>query len=801
MAIHTSTLRLGFRGRIIALLVIAICLVQLLTLAVVQVVTERAARAQLGQQLEVAARVWQRSADNNTRQLLDSVAVLADDFGFKAAVASGDLETMQSALINQGSRLGVRFAALFDLDGKVTATLVPAPGAMLASALAPALAQAERAGQADTAILFDGVAYRVAVVPVLAPLPIGWLAMGTKLDSARVAEFQHLTGVDASVIGTVAPTLTIFASSLPSAKLETMKELPAALVSTQSVRNLELAGAMHFILARPLSTDTGQLAVLLQGSLAEAMAPYASMRNRILLLTALFTLVALLIAVRFGQSVTRPVATLADAANRVGEGDYEAEVRVTGHDELAALGRSFERMRKGIAEREATIRHQANHDSLTGLPNRRRAIALIDETIANHQMSDKAVHCAVLVIDINRFKQINDSLGHQFGDEVLVEIARRLCAATDPNGLAVRLGGDEFLVVLTRIDPAHIRSRAGAVLQALREPLRVRGVDVNLDASIGVATAPTDGDGAEALLRRADIAMYDAKDDNAGVASYRHGREQKYLRRLALMSDLRGALERDQFHLVYQPKIDLATQQVVHAEALLRWQHPELGAISPEEFIPLAEHSGSMHDLTHFVLSAALAENARWREQGLDLAIAVNVSALDLMDPGLVDCVEDDLAKYRVPATRLILEVTESALMRDIDLALRVLRRMNALGVQLAIDDYGTGYSSLAQLKRLPVSELKIDKSFVSGLEAGSDDQAIVRSTIDLGHNLGLRVVAEGVESATALAMLHELGCDMAQGYLLSRPLRGVDFIVWCSTVDRKQWSSDPTQQPGTSVA
>ena len=788
--------RLRFQGKVIAVLMAAVCLVQLATLAVVTVVTERSVRDQLGEQLQVGGRVWQHFHEGNDRQLLESVSVLADDFGFKAAVASNDVATMRSALANQGDRLGADFGVLLDGDGEVAATLVPGQPAAQAAALAPLFARARREGAAAGTVVLGGQSlpgaapgapgrlYRVALVPVLAPVPIAWVAMGIGVDAAYAERFHVMTGLDASLVGLDGEHMAVFASSLPPAAREALAEVPSSAVGMDQVQRVELGGEPYYAIAEPLrdaAGDTGRLAVLLQGSLSRALAPYAPIRQQILLLTGLVTLLALGAAIWLGRSVTRPLSRLASAAHRVGQGDYSTPLSVRGSDELAQLGDAFARMQDDIAEREAQILHQASHDPLTGLPNRSRAVPLIEAALARTR--DGEACCAVLLLDLSRFKEINDTLGHAFGDQVLVEVAKRLRATVRAHDAVLRLGADEFLVVLDNVERGHVRARALALLQALREPLDLPDTRIHLDAGVGLALYPAHGRDPGTLLRRADIALYDAKDERQGVAVYRSGREETHLRRLTLMSDLHKAEQRGELRVEYQPKVvlgaDAAADRVAHAEALLRWEHPRLGAVPPDEFVPLAEHAGSVQALTRFVLEAALGENARWRREGLDLGIAVNLSAMDLADPALVEWVDEALRRHRVPPARLILEVTESALMRDVDAAVRVLRRLHGVGAGLAIDDFGTGYSSLAQLKRLPVDELKIDKSFVVRLVPGSDDDVIVRSTIELGHNMGLRVVAEGVEDDAALALLRGHGCDMAQGYRFSRPLPGAALQAW----------------------
>ncbi|HET8818167.1 MAG TPA: diguanylate cyclase, partial [Xanthomonadaceae bacterium] len=641
----------------------SVVLVQLATMAVVQVVTERSVRDQLGEQLEVAGRVWQHFHDGRDAQLLESVSVLADDFGFKAAVASNDLATMRSALANQGSRLGADFGVLLDEDGEVSATLVPGQPAAQAAALGPLFEVARREGAATGTIVLggegiaaeaapagtQGTLYRVALVPVLAPVPIAWVAMGTEVDAAYANEFSALTGLEASFVGLDGGGMQVYASSLPPERRTALEAIAGSAVGINQVQRVDLGGEPYYAIAEPVSQfaapgqpgNPGRLAVLLQASLAQALEPYAPIRQRILMLTALVTLLALGAALWLARSVTRPLSTLAGAAHRVGQGDYSTPLAVRGNDELAQLGNAFARMQDGIAEREAQIVHQATHDPLTALPNRSMAVPAIESALARGQGSGTS--CAVLLVDLNRFKEINDTLGHAFGDQVLVEVAKRLRATVRAHDAVLRLGADEFLVVLDSVEQGHARARATALLHALREPLDLPDTRINLDACVGMALCPEHGDDPGTLLRRADIALYDAKDERQGVAVYRSGREETHLRRLTLMSDLHKAEARGELRVEYQPKVDLAGGRAAHAEALLRWDHPQLGAVPPDEFIPLAEHAGSVQALTRFVVERALAENARWRQGGLDLGIAVNLSAMDLADPSLVEAIEDAL--------------------------------------------------------------------------------------------------------------------------------------------------------------
>ena len=348
--------------------------------------------------------------------------------------------------------------------------------------------------------------------------------------------------------------------------------------------------------------------------------------------------------------------------------------------------------------------------------------------------------------------------------------------------LLARLGGDEFLVLVEGADTERALALARRVQLALDIPIEFEGMQLFLDASIGVASFPRDGDTAEGLLGRADIAMYDAKASADRCAAYRTGRDEGQKERLALVNALRLAIPRGELRLEFQPKWDLRRRQAAHAEALVRWQHPELGLLMPGRFITLAEHSGRIREITEWALDAALRDTAIWQAEGVRMGVAVNLSALDLLNPDLPEYVRQVLRKHKIAPTDLLLEITESMLMRDAISALAILHELRDLGVELAIDDFGTGYSSLSYLQKLPVSELKIDRGFVRNMVKGDEAEVIVRATIDLGHNLGLRVIAEGVEDASALALLHTMGCDQAQGYFIARPMPASAIARWHQT-------------------
>ncbi len=422
--------------------------------------------------------------------------------------------------------------------------------------------------------------------------------------------------------------------------------------------------------------------------------------------------------------------------------------------------------------------HQALHDALTDLPNRTLFHDRVGQAIASARREHLPV--AVMIMDLDRFKEVNDTLGHSSGDELLEQVGVRLRAALRESDTVARLGGDEFGVLLPRVvDSAAAVAVARKLRKALEEPFTIHGLALQIEASVGIALYPEHGDDVHSLLQRADVAMYVAKEHPGGCEVYAKERDDYSPDRLTLLTELRRAIDVGELVLHYQPKADLKTGHVTGVEALVRWNHPQRGLVRPDEFIPLAQKTGVIVPLTFFVLNDALRQCRTWLLEGLDLCVGVNLSARNLLDVHLPDTVGELLTKWEVPPSLLELEITESTILADPVRAMNILSRLSGMGIRLAIDDFGTGYSSLAYLKRLPVDELKIDKSFVQGMEEDENDAVIVRSTIDLGRNLGLRVVAEGVETAEAWRQLAALGCDVAQGYYLSRPVPANELAAW----------------------
>ena len=426
------------------------------------------------------------------------------------------------------------------------------------------------------------------------------------------------------------------------------------------------------------------------------------------------------------------------------------------------------------------LRHQAMHDALTGLPNRTMLFDRVDSSIA--AAKEKGMSLALLLMDLDRFKEVNDSFGHHFGDMLLRHVAFRIQNQLGGDEIVARLGGDEFAVLLPVVaDTNTVATVSRKILNTLEQPFIVEGQVLEVGASIGIAMFPAHGDDARTLMRRADGAMYAAKEAQSGYVFHKSGGEDvtSSADHLALVVEMRNALANDEFELYYQPKLHLRSGLVTRAEVLIRWNHPTRGLLPPSLFVPIAERTGIIRGITDWLLDKALEQCRTWQEAGVPLHLAVNISAKSLQEQTLPSKINALLDKWQVDPRFLKIEITESSIMADPAHALAIMSMLQSIGVRLSVDDFGTGYSSFTHLRLLPIDEIKIDKSFVAGMTTSDADVAIVRTVVDLAHHLGKQVCAEGVEDEATWKMLHEIGCDLAQGYFISHPLSSGELGDW----------------------
>jgi len=770
-----------FQSKLLILLIAVLLLLEAATLLSVHLAAKKAIGRSIGEELRVGGRVFDEMLENRAEHLRFYLRVVALDFPFRQAVAEADIPTIEDVLENHGERIDADVLVLIGLDGSIMADTLPVGSRDTDLPVGPLLAMVQQRGdEAFATMTLRGAPYQFVIVPVLAPRPIAWLCAGFRMDADLLAEISGLTSIELSLRTEAPGGAATLISTLERRELEDLEPHASSLSSgTGDPVVSELGGESYETLVHPLATGDGsQVTALLHRSLRAASQPFSELQLQIIIFTLFALAAAIAAAIVFSRTVSRPLRRLAQAAGRIEAGDYETEIRLDQQDEIGQLATAFNQMQSAIGARESQIRHQATHDVLTSLPNRTLFLERIARAIERARRDGSLV--AMMMMDVDRFKEINDTLGHQFGDQLIIEIGRRLERIVGANETVARLGGDEFAVRFTVPTVAEAEGVAQRICSAFDSPFVLGEVSVEVDASAGIALFPEHADDAEELMRRADVAMYDAKKSHARVALYEPGRDEHSLRRLSLMTELRQAIARDELTIHYQPNVDVATGQATRAEALVRWIHAKHGVMRPDEFIPLAEQSGNIGLITRWVLRHAIRQMADWRREGLEIAVSVNLSAADLFDAELPPYVRGLLTEASVSPRRLTLEITESAIMRDPAHALKILGDLKTGGVTLAIDDFGTGYSSLAHLKRLPVDELKIDKSFVLNLtDDASNDLVIVRSTIELAHNMGLKVVAEGVETREGFEILRRLGCDMAQGFWMGKPMPAGDVAAW----------------------
>jgi diguanylate cyclase (GGDEF)-like protein len=769
--------RRSFQTRLLFLMVLALLIFEAATLLAVHFAGQRNLRQTLTEELRVGARVLNRTLGARGHQLTDTARVLAADFAFREAIASADRPTITSALVNLGGRIDGHAVFLISLEGAVDADTL---GGQFVGRPFPVPSLIGRAGsptEASAVVTLNHRPFQFVVVPVLAPEPIAWIGIGFTIDEAVLEDVRRVNDIELSLWARNPEEPPLLVSTLSQGKqvglLERIRD------KTMATETMTLGSETYQTLLQPIETGDGSaIDVLLLRSLEEAQGPLRRLELQIFALSSAALLLAIVAAIFFARGVTSPLRRLAEAAQRIGSGDYSTPVEMPQDDEMAQLATAFNRMGTEISGREEQIRFQGSHDALTGLPNRTLFLDHLGFWIANAKRRSTLV--GMVMMDLDRFKEINDTLGHRLGDDLLVEIGRRLRQTIRESDTVARLGGDEFAVMFESTAAPTAVDVAQRIGRALETPFALGGVSIDVKAGMGIALYPLHAEDAGTLMTRAEVAMYQAKRSHDPYALYEPGRDEHSLRRLAILSELRQAVANNALELHFQPKIDMATERAIHAEALVRWRHPVHGMMHPDEFIQLAEQSGNIGIITKWVLRRAIDDCAEWNRAGFDLGVAVNLSALDLYDAGLPTFISGLLHDRELDPSKLVLEITESAVMKDAAYALKTLRDVKTRGITLAIDDFGTGYSSLAHLKRLPLDELKIDKSFVVNLsQEATDDGVIVRSTIDLGHNMGLKVVAEGVESAEGYAILKRFGCEMAQGYFISRPMPSRQFLDW----------------------
>jgi diguanylate cyclase (GGDEF)-like protein len=523
--------------------------------------------------------------------------------------------------------------------------------------------------------------------------------------------------------------------------------------------------------------NQNKILAVLQRSITAEISQFSALKYSLLILTILGLGILSVAIVYMSNYIAAPIAQLTQNAKQLEYGHYDVMIETDRIDEIGELSQSFNAMREAIASREARVKRLAFGDEITGLPNRAAFIQQLGDTIRLHHNRSQSL--AVLVLNLDRFKQVNKILGRDVGDVVLYEVAKKISNVVRGDDLVARLGADEYGVLLPTLSEEQALLVADKLKKAFELPLEVAQQKIDVSAGIGIAVFPQHGETDQALLHNAETALNVSKLRNSGIVMYHPNLDSGAQENLTMATDLKLAIKAHQLAFYLQPKINLQTKQGYAAEALVRWIHPEKGMIFPDQFIPFAEQTGLIQGITLWMIEEACRVHMALKQEGITLTIAVNISTRDLISADFPAQIEGFFKQYNVTHDAISLEITESSIMDDPVRAEATLQRLAQMGLNIAIDDFGTGYSSLGYLKRLPVQELKIDKSFVMNMANNENDTIIVRSTVDLGHNLNLKVVAEGIENQEVWDLLATMGCDYGQGYFMGKPMPEKDFKTW----------------------
>lgn len=754
----------SFRSRLILAFLLVLTIVQFATAFSVLTATQRDNLQQQQKSLEIGCNVFLEVLANRGAQLNQSLSVLSADFGFKRAIATGEQETIESVLANHGTRIGADAVILLSPTGDLLTSSLPK---LEQDDIQSLFAMAQNNTSALTILNFDHASYQFVLQPVKAPTLIAWVGMGFLLDKKVAVQAKTITGIDISFVNQLSGQVEI-ESTLSNQEQQALMSHSDALPNLLA-KPSEAMPQNYLSVALKLYDKNGiQWAVLHQSNL-KWQESYLHLRNNMLLIFAFTLALSLAIAAWLSSSLTQPVRQLVAYARKIGQGEVPRKIN-SAPAELHALASSLSLMRDDIVARERDLLYQSRHDNLTGLLNRfaaKQALADMVQTLSG----------SLVLLDIKHFRHINDIIGFANADRLLQMFAMRLAELDTRADVIARLDGDSFLLLFRNgIGSDAILS----ALDTLEAPFLVEGSSISLSVRAGMLEITRqDNVDIDVLIRRAELALNQACLEELRLVTYQTGADEKYQRELTIIRDLPIGLAQGQLYLVFQPKVDIHQNLCTGAEALIRWQHPELGFIPPDEFIQLAENSGNIDMVSQWVLVQAIAQLVRWKQKGIHLKLAINLSAHDLIDTQLPTQIANLLLQNDLPSSALCIEVTEGAVMKDAQIVIAVLQKFRDMGLSVAIDDFGTGHSSLAYLKLLPVSEVKIDRSFIKDLSSDKQDEMIVDTSIQLIHGLGFSVVAEGVEDVAGVDILRDLNCDIVQGYIYSKPLKSDEFSVW----------------------
>lgn len=740
----------SFRNTLITAFIVLLGAALFATIAVVIVRTNQSIVNDARQNLALTQKVFETQLAENIRQRQAQVVILTDDFGFKRAIATSEEDTIISALANHGERIGADMVVLFDTDGNIVVSTHPD---MYNPIIAGALKQNNREA-ISTLTIAEQQAFQLFIAPVFAPDIIAWVGVGTVIDRAQLNAIKQITNTEITLN---------YSLGGDEFQLSTIEAIDPNSNFIESTTNL-------------LSTSDMRFDAVLATDINAKLAEFSTLRRQILGIAIVALIFATIAALFIARNISRPIDALSRAAVRIARGDYGGTIKIKQKNEFGQLGMALNNMRQAIDDREKHISYQANHDLLTAVPNRYFLSDWIKDLLREEPSTPTF---SLAIVHIYNLNQLIDLYGSEICDQLIKRIAKVIKSYLKRKDRIARLDGNQFLLFLYRNTTEDIEERCDSLLHALKQPYPIGPLNLTAEVRIGAVCCPEHGYRYDELMRRAGIALSDAHKQKQVFCCYQRGADEVHLRKIHITNRLQAAVRRGGFTLLFQPQLNLHSQQVEQVEALIRWHDEELGEVYPDEFIPLAESSGDISAITLWTLEQALEQLLVWRANSINLGISLNLSARDLKNREFIDKIVESIRLHDFSGKDFIFEVTESAVMVDPEIAITNLRHLKDQGFKVAMDDFGTGFSSLSQLKSLPINELKIDKTFILGLPSDANDQKIVETTIAMAHHLGLNVIAEGVENLATVNLLRKMDCDIIQGYHLGKPMSGGDIENW----------------------
>ncbi len=765
----------SLRTQVFIFFVFLILLVQAVSLVIIYQANSEQEQQQIDLRLESAISAFQNQYQQRSYYLQAFAETAAKDFGLKE-VFDADSRSFLIALNNHRKRIDADLAFAVNSNNLIIGQLFrPTPDSKIKRGPEqnnpfrfPQWFDAEEA--TSQLYLLEGKVYQLSFAPLKSgQQTVGWIGYGYQINSSLAQNLANVTGLSVEFLLNEANDRWL---NLAAAAAPHMANNSAEKLGQQIVSGHPDPAIFHTSISLGM-VNQQDLKATIYGSRSSLLEALRQNLWQLMIFEGLTIFLAMIVAYKLSGRISKPVKKLVRQAQYIARGNYDSSVDITEKNELGQLAQEFNLMQQAVLVREQKINHQLRYNSLTNLPNRYSMLETLEALCAGDSQG-----CTLIHLDIRRTKTVNDTLGYDTGNLMIKEVGKRL-SDLNKEKMIFHLGADEFAVILMTTDQMQAVTWCKNVEKFLDPPLCGEGVMLHLQVHAGVASAPMDAKDAQLLLQKADTALSHSKRAMIAFLPYKAEMDADAGRTLSLVNDLKIAIEGDQLQLFYQPKLDINTGVVRDLEALIRWHHPEDGMIPPDAFIGIAEQTGQIDALTRWVIREAARQYNAWVAEGLTLSIAVNISAENLKNQNFTTELQEIWQEFSLPMDALALEITESAVVSDPVSAIGMLCDIQDQGIKLSIDDYGTGYSSLAQLKQLPVDELKIDRSFVDKVYSDPDDQIIVRSTIRMAHDMGLSVVAEGIEDAETLEWLEEQGCDKAQGYFISRPAPAAEMSQW----------------------